>query len=94
MTHTPPFALPLAYRANNQIIYDRNNEPITFAAGEESGEAIVHRVNSHDALVEALEDMRAGWRYIRKHHGDLPGVGWDRAEQKAEAALAQATGEV
>jgi len=37
---------------------------------------------------EALADMLAGWRYIREHHGDLYGVGWDRAEQKAAAALA------
>jgi len=38
--------------------------------------------------VEALTDMLAGWRYIREHHGDLYGVGWDRAEHKAAAALA------
>ena len=30
----------------------------------------------------------AGWRYIRCRHGDLYGVGWDRAQQKAEEALA------
>ena len=41
-------------------------------------------------LVEALRDMLAGWVYIRKSHGDLYGVGWDRAQQKAEAALAVA----
>ena len=36
---------------------------------------------------EALADMLAGWRYIRLHHGDLNGVGWDRAQFAAEAAL-------
>ena len=35
----------------------------------------------------ALADMLAGWRYIRHSHGDLYGVGWDRAQEKAEAAL-------
>ncbi len=44
------------------------------------------------ALLDALQDMLAGWRYIREVHGDLPGVGWDRAQAKAEAALAQAEG--
>jgi len=39
-------------------------------------------------LRDALEDMLAGWRYIRRWHGDLYGVGWDRAQHKAEAALA------
>jgi GNAT superfamily N-acetyltransferase len=39
------------------------------------------------ALEAALKDMRAGWRYIRANHGDLYGVGWDRAEQLADAAL-------
>ena len=40
-----------------------------------------------DALKEALRDMLSGWRYIREVHGDLPGVGWDRAQNKAEEAL-------
>ena len=39
-------------------------------------------------LRAALEDALAGWRYIRKHHGDLHGVGWDRVETAARAALA------
>ena len=38
-------------------------------------------------LREALEDALGGWRYIRKHHGDLSGVGWDRVEDAARAAL-------
>lgn len=37
---------------------------------------------------EALRDMLAGWKYIRSTHGDLYGVGWDRAQDKAEKALA------
>ncbi len=41
-------------------------------------------------LREALLDMRSGWKYIRETHGDLYGVGWDRAQDKADAALAAA----
>lgn len=44
-------------------------------------------------LVEALKDMQAGWRYVRDHHGDLYGVGWDRCEKKANVALAAAEGD-
>jgi hypothetical protein len=40
-------------------------------------------------LSDALHDMHTGWRYIRRMHGDLPGVGWDRCEQSARAALSQ-----
>jgi hypothetical protein len=40
-------------------------------------------------LAEALLDMRGGWRYIREMHGDLYGVGWDRCEESATAALAK-----
>ena len=38
-------------------------------------------------LRAALDDMYAGWRYIRQHHGDLYGVGWDRCETDARIAL-------
>jgi len=38
-------------------------------------------------LRAALRDMLSGWKYIRETHGDLYGVGWDRAQQKAEQAL-------
>jgi hypothetical protein len=31
--------------------------------------------------------MLSGWRYIRETYGDLTGIGWDRAEQKARNAL-------
>lgn len=48
----------------------------------------MHLRASNDKLRAALEDMRSGWRYIRCTHGDLPGVGWDRCEASATAALA------
>jgi hypothetical protein len=38
--------------------------------------------------IEALRDMHSGWKYIRDSHGDLYGVGWDRAQTKAEEAIA------
>ena len=37
--------------------------------------------------LEALEDMNCGWKYIRESHGDLYGVGWDRAQEKADEAI-------
>ena len=43
-------------------------------------------------LLDALKDMHGGWKYIRETHGDLYGVGWDRAQKKAEAAIAKAEG--
>ena len=39
--------------------------------------------------IEALEDILSGWKYIRSTHGDLYGVGWDRAQNKAELAIEQ-----
>lgn len=44
-------------------------------------------------LLEAIQDMLSGWQYIRQTHGDLYGVGWDRAEQKAKDALSKALGQ-
>jgi hypothetical protein len=41
----------------------------------------------NEAMRNALLDMLSGWKYIRSTHGDLYGVGWDRAQSKAEAAL-------
>lgn len=52
-----------------------------------------HLLGASLDLYEALEDMLASWRYIRQQHGDLYGVGWDRCEQVACAALAKARGE-
>lgn len=43
--------------------------------------------------VAAMQDMLHGWRYIRQTHGDLYGVGWDRAQEKMERALESLTGE-
>jgi hypothetical protein len=48
-------------------------------------------VDVNQQLVEALKDMLSGWRYIREVHGDLYGVGWDRAQKAAEKALLSAS---
>ena len=38
-------------------------------------------------LEDALLDARSGMRYIKKTHGDLYGVAFDRVEEKANQAL-------
>lgn len=51
--------------------------------------AELQRAEAEGAVMrEALTDMLSGWRYIRATHGDLYGVGWDRAEENAVTALA------
>jgi hypothetical protein len=64
-----------------------------WSAARDRAEEDARRLAAFPALVDALEDMFNGWRYIRETHGDLYGVGWDRAEDKARAALAAARGE-
>ncbi len=41
-----------------------------------------------EQLLDAMNDMLNGWKYIRSFHGDLYGVGWDRAQEKMEKAIA------
>lgn len=60
---------------------------------DDEHEANARLIAAAPELLEALRDMLAGWKYIRSMHGDLYGVGWDRAQGKAEAAWAKATGE-
>lgn len=55
-------------------------------------EANARLIAAAPELLEALRDMLSGWRYIRETHGDLYGVGWDRAQAKAEGAIAKTTG--
>ena len=44
-------------------------------------------VRAARAALAALEDILNGWKYIRRSHGDLYGVGWDRAESKAATSI-------
>ena len=50
----------------------------------------IRRFAASDELLEALKDMNSGWKYLRENYGDLYGVGWDRAQVKADAAIAKA----
>lgn len=45
-------------------------------------------------LLAALKDILSGWRYIRQDpaHLSIYGVGWDRAQKAAEAAIAKSEG--
>jgi hypothetical protein len=85
-------------RGANSHLFDgivcAGDEGIAFVGMDDDGPSPNARlIAAAPALYEALKDMREGWRYIREHHGDLYGVGWDRAEQAADAALAAATGD-
>jgi hypothetical protein len=40
-----------------------------------------------ERLRKAATDALAGWMYIRRTHGDLYGVGWDRVQSALVAAL-------
>lgn len=62
------------------------------AASDRAAEAVAER-DKYKALAgelaKALRDMHGGWKYIRDVHGDLYGVGWDRCDESAAAALAK-----
>jgi hypothetical protein len=55
---------------------------------------IARLISAAPEMLEALEDILGGWRYIRQdpHHKAIYGVGWDRAQEKAEAAIRKAKG--
>jgi len=57
------------------------------------GEVVRECLDEIERLQAALADMLCGWRYIRQSHGDLYGVGWDRAQDKAEQALGIGAGD-
>jgi len=61
-------------------------------AGHEQQQANARLIAAAPDLLEALKDMLSGWKYIRESHGDLYGVGWDRAQNKAEDAIRKAKG--
>jgi hypothetical protein len=75
-----------------EIAWMGNSSSLEPGENHANAAELVHRWNSYPAIREALEDMLSGWKYIREVHGDLYGVGWDRAQEKAKAALAQARG--
>jgi hypothetical protein len=78
-------AEPSDYRSEGLSLSYGQVERGVRAAIEASG--ILGLTRERDELREATTDALAGWRYIREHHGDLYGVGWDRVEQSLSAAL-------
>jgi hypothetical protein len=40
-------------------------------------------------LAEALRDMHSGWKYLRSSPCNLYGLGWNRCDDSATAALAK-----
>lgn len=59
---------------------------------ESVNDANAQLISAAPELLEALQDMLSGWEYIRSQHGDLYGVGWDRAQNKAKSAISKALG--
>ena len=55
--------------------------------GDQTADALTEQGAEIERLRAAVADLLCGWRYIRQSHGDLYGVGWDRAQEKAEKAL-------
>ena len=84
-------------RAENAAFMKHNAElmqrPLNVQAAftvpeEEMAQLLDHSCAETWRLRAALTDMLSGWRYIRRVHGELSGVGWERCEQMATAALA------
>jgi hypothetical protein len=65
----------------------------TYITSTEEDYANANLIAAAPDLLEALQDMLSGWKYIREQHGDLYGVGWDRAQDKAQQAISKALGE-
>jgi hypothetical protein len=70
-------------RTEAKKYFDEPERQLEWMAAEE-----IARLRARvEVMRDALQDMAGGWRYIREQHGDLYGVGWDRCEEKARAAL-------
>lgn len=85
---------PEAFRLVDELVlhahHAMNGEAYSAAIAAAAELRRLHEVNQE--LLAALKDMNSGWKYIRHSHGDLYGVGWDRAQGKADAAIAKAEG--
>jgi len=66
---------------------------VEFDGNDEFQKANANLIAAAPDLLEALQDMLSGWKHIRAMHGDLYGIGWDRAQDKAQAAISKALGE-
>lgn len=74
-------------------VYDKRGTQVAYVVGRKGQEANARLISAAPELLAALQDMLSGWKYIRESHGDLYGVGWDRAQDNAEDAIRKATGE-
>lgn len=77
-------------------VLDKNGRMVASIEGFCPGENEIYDallISAAPDLLEALQDMLSGWKYIREQHGDLYGVGWDRAQDKAQAAISKALGD-
>lgn len=63
-----------------------------YAPTPEEAKANALLISAAPEMYEALKDILSGWKYIRMAHGDLPGVGWNRAQKAAESAISKAEG--
>jgi hypothetical protein len=95
-THTPgPWAAHRHESTDSYTIHVAGRSWETWAVAHvgdcTQDEANARLIAASPDLLEALRDMYAGWQYIRSFHGDLYGVGWDRCDEKASAAIAKAT---
>ena len=59
-----------------------------------SGAIQERSIKTVDELIDAVSDLLSGWKYIRETHGDLYGVGWDRAQEKAEKIMKKCRGDL
>ena len=88
------------FQVPSGVMWDKNNMryvstcnhpnyPLAFHASRFEAYQAAHAAQQKrvEELEAALRDMLSGWRYIRETHGDLYGVGWDRAQEKSEQAL-------
>lgn len=91
MTTNTPEALEVADDLENHVEtggrWSRDRADRAAALLRHQHEQLASKDKVIEKLVEALRDMNNGWKYIREFHGDLYGVGWDRAGGKADAAL-------
>lgn len=96
-TPGPVFISPdLVYELNEKHGWFQFGDAQSDVSNAFANEAIARYERIRSAapeLLDALEDMLSGWVYLREHHGELSGVGWDRAQDKAEVAIAKAKGE-
>jgi hypothetical protein len=88
----PPNADILAAEAAVVAIFEAREDPQLLTAvhmmgAAEAGAELREMKTLAKQLAEALKDMKAGWEYIRKNHGDLYGVGWERCAKSSDASL-------